>query len=88
MTVPLFHATGLFSGYLPPCTVGQKVVFLRKWDAETAMQIIQSEKVTILATVPAILKDLLTHPRFDDYYRSSISRVAAAGAATPAGVPE
>jgi long-chain acyl-CoA synthetase len=88
VTVPLFHATGLFSGFLLPCAVGQKVVLLRKWDAVTAMQTIQNEKVTMVATVPAILKDLLTHPRFDDFDLSSISRVAAAGAATPAGLPE
>ncbi|MGB6761952.1 class I adenylate-forming enzyme family protein [Mycobacterium sp.] len=88
VTVPLFHATGLFSGFLLPCAVGQKVVLLRKWDAVTAMQTIQNEKVTMVATVPAILKDLLTHPRFDDFDLSSITRVAAAGAATPAGLPE
>ena len=88
VTVPLFHATGLFSGFLVPCAVGQKVALLRKWDAQTAMQIIQNEKITMLSTVPAILKDLLTHPRFDDYDLSSVSRVAAAGAATPAGLPE
>jgi long-chain acyl-CoA synthetase len=88
VTVPLFHATGLFSGFLLPCAVGQKVVLLRKWDALTAMQTIQNEKITMVATVPAILKDLLTHPKFDDFDLSSISRVAAAGAATPAGLPE
>ena len=88
VTVPLFHATGLFSGFLVPCAVGQKVVLLRKWHAETAMHTIQTEKITLIATVPAILKDLLTHPRFDDYDLSSLSRVAAAGAATPAGLPE
>jgi long-chain acyl-CoA synthetase len=88
VTVPLFHATGLFSGFLVPCAVGQKVVLLRKWHAETAMRTIQAEKITMIATVPAILKDLLTHPRFDDYDLSSVSRVAAAGAATPAGLPE
>ncbi|MGH3639127.1 MAG: class I adenylate-forming enzyme family protein [Mycobacterium sp.] len=88
VTVPLFHATGLFSGFLLPCAVGQKVVLLRKWDAVTAMQTIQDEKATMVATVPAILKDLLTHPRFDEFDLSSISRVAAAGAATPEGLPE
>ena len=88
VTVPLFHATGLFSGFLLPCAVGQKVVLLRKWDAVTAMQTIQTEKVTMISTVPAILKDLLTHPRSDDFDLSSISRVAAAGAATPTGFPE
>jgi long-chain acyl-CoA synthetase len=88
VTVPLFHATGLFSGFLLPCAVGQKVALLRKWDAETAMRTIQTENITMLSTVPAILKDLLTHPRLDDFDLSSVSRVAAAGAATPTGLPE
>jgi long-chain acyl-CoA synthetase len=88
VTVPLFHATGLFSGFLLPCIVGQKVVLLRKWNAETAMRTIQEEKITMISTVPAILKDLLTHPRFHDFDLSSVSRVAAAGAATPTGLPQ
>src|ERR1700722_14431778 len=74
VTVPLFHATGLFSGFLLPCAVGQKVALLRQWDAVTAMRTIQTEKITMLSTVPAILKDLLTHPQFDDFDLSSISR--------------
>jgi len=88
VTVPLFHATGLFSGFLMPCLVGQKVALLRKWDAEAAMGVIAAEKITMLSTVPAILKDMLTHPRFGDYDLSSITRVAAAGAATPADMPD
>ncbi|BBX63305.1 fatty acid--CoA ligase [Mycobacterium saskatchewanense] len=86
-TVPLFHATGLFSAFLLPAVVGQKVAMVRKWDPETAMQTIEREKVTMVSTVPAILKDLLTHPRLGDYDLSSVSRVAAAGAATPSDLP-
>ena len=88
VTVPLFHATGLFSGFLLPCIAGQKVALMRKWDAETAMGIIATEKITMLSTVPAILKDLWTHPGLGDYDLSSIIRVAAAGAATPADLPD
>ncbi|WP_330254098.1 AMP-binding protein [Nocardia sp. NBC_00565] len=88
VTVPLFHATGLFGGFLLPCAVGHKIVLLRKWDAETAMQVIEAEKITMMSTVPAILKDLLTHPRLADHDVSSIARVAAAGAATPADLPD
>jgi|GEM_PF-75831 len=87
VTVPLFHATGLFGGFLLPCAVGHKIALLRKWDALTAMRVIETEKITMLATVPAILKDLLTHPRLDEYDLSSLSRAAAAGAATPADLP-
>jgi len=35
-----------------------------------------------------ILKDLLSHPDFDRYDTSSLIRVSAAGAATPAGLAE
>ncbi|CAN5257298.1 class I adenylate-forming enzyme family protein [soil metagenome] len=88
LTIPLFHAAGLFSGFLVPCVVGQKVALLRKWDPETALQLIEAERITSVSTVPAILKDLLTHPRFDEYDLSSVSRVAAVGAATPADLPD
>lgn len=87
VTVPLFHATGLFGGFLVPCVVGQKVALLRKWNAPIAMGIIEAETITMISSVPAILKDLLTHPDFDSYNLSSLSRIAAAGAATPADLP-
>jgi long-chain acyl-CoA synthetase len=88
ITVPLFHATGLLGGFLLPGLLGHKVALLRKWDAEVAMSIIQDEKITMLASVPAIFKDLLTHPRFDDYDCSSVTRTSFAGAATPADLPD
>jgi long-chain acyl-CoA synthetase len=87
VTVPLFHVPGLFGGFLLPAVLGQKVVLLRKWSAQTAMALIEREKVTMLSTVPAILKDLLTDPRLGEYDCSSVSRAALAGAATPADLP-
>lgn len=88
LTVPLFHATGLLGGLILPIHTGQKVVMMYKWDAEKALQLIQDEKVTGLASVPAVIQDLLYHPGFDDFDTSSLIRVSAAGAATPAGLPE
>ncbi|WP_063713001.1 class I adenylate-forming enzyme family protein [Nocardia jiangxiensis] len=88
LTVPLFHATGLISGLLMPAYVGQKVVLLRKWNAQAALRAIETEQVTILSTVPTILLDLLGHPEFDNYNTTTLSRVASAGTATPPGLPE
>lgn len=88
LTVPLFHATGLLSGFLLPLNTAQKVVMMRKWDAAEALKLIESEKITALASVPAIIQDLLHHPGFDKHDTSSLYRVTAAGAATPAGLPE
>tara|TARA_R110002072_G_scaffold43561_31_gene122282 strand:+ start:2450 stop:4150 length:1701 start_codon:yes stop_codon:yes gene_type:complete len=88
LTVPLFHATGLLGGFLLPLQTAQKVVMMYKWDAGEALKIIQAEKVTGLSSVPAVIQDLLFHPGFDNYDTSSLIRVSAAGAATPAGLPE
>ena len=88
LTVPLFHATGLHSGFYLPLSTGQKVVMMYKWDTIKALELIQEEKVTSLSSVPAIVQDLLASPEFDDYDTSSLIRVAGAGAATPTGLPE
>jgi long-chain acyl-CoA synthetase len=87
VTVPLFHATGLLSGLVLPCAVGQKVVILPKWDPIAAFQAIETEKLTTMSTVPTILKDFLTHPRFAEFDTSSLIRATGAGAATPADLP-
>jgi long-chain acyl-CoA synthetase len=88
LTVPLFHATGLLSGFLLPIQTAQKVVMMYKWDAARALETIEQEKVTGLSSVPAVIQDLLYHPDFDKHDTRSLIRVTAAGAATPAGLPE
>lgn len=88
LTVPLFHATGLLSGFLLPIHTAQKVIIMYKWDAHAALKLIQEERVTGLSSVPAVIQDLLYHPEFDNYDTQSLIRVSAAGAATPAGLPE
>ncbi len=88
LTVPLFHATGLLSGFVLPIHTAQKVVMMYKWDARKALELIEAEKITGLASVPAVIQDLLYHPDFDRYTTDSLIRVSAAGAATPAGLPE
>ena len=88
LTVPLFHCTGLLSGFHLPLATGQKVVMMYKWDSQKALELIEQEKVTGMASVPAIIQDLLGQANFDDFNTSSLIRVSAAGAATPAGLPE
>ena len=88
LTVPLFHATGLLAGFILPIHTAQKVVMMYKWDAKQALQLIEQEKVTGLASVPAVIQDLLYHPDFEQHNTQSLIRVSAAGAATPAGLPE
>ncbi|RLQ23159.1 AMP-binding protein [Seongchinamella sediminis] len=88
LTVPLFHATGLLGGLYLPLAMGHKVVMMYRWDSTRALELIEREKITGLATVPAILQDLLSHPDYASYDTRSLMRVSAAGAATPAGLPD
>lgn len=88
LTVPLFHGTGLLGGFYMPLMLGYKVVMMYKWNSSRALQLIDRERVTGLSTVPAILLDLLNHPDYAQYDTRSLMRISAAGAATPAGLPE
>lgn len=88
LTVPLFHATGLLGGFLMPLQMGHKVVMMYKWDTGNALQLIEDEKITGITSVPAVIQDLLRHPHFDNFETGSLMRIGAAGAATPAGLPE
>jgi len=88
LTVPLFHGTGLISGLLLPSFIGSKVVMMRRWDTETALQLIDREKVTTMSSVPAILRDVITSPLRHQYSIESLLRIVAGGAATPVDLPD
>jgi len=47
--VPLFHATGCFAVLNPALCSGGKIVLMRKWDVEKALQLIEREKVNMAA---------------------------------------
>ena len=88
LTVPLFHGTGLISGLLLPAFIGSKVVMMRKWNTETAIELIDREKVTTMSSVPAILRDVITSPLRHQYSIESLLRIVAGGAATPVDLPD
>lgn len=88
LTAPLFHGTGLISGLLLPAFIGAKVVMMRRWDTEMALQLIDREKVTTMSSVPAILRDVITSPLRHQYNIDSLLRLVAGGAAMPADLPD
>jgi acyl-CoA synthetase (AMP-forming)/AMP-acid ligase II len=53
-----------------------------KRDAHAALELIQEEKITGLASVPAVIQDLLYQPDFDRFNTDLLIRVSAAGAST------
>jgi long-chain acyl-CoA synthetase len=80
ISVPFFHATGCFAVLNPVMFGGGKIVMMRKWDPELAMQLIEREKVTAAGGVPTIAWQLIEHPAREKYDLSSLESVSYGGA--------
>jgi long-chain acyl-CoA synthetase len=80
LSVPFFHATGCFAVLNPTIVAGGKIVLMRKWDPELAMQLIEREKVSSAGGVPTIAWQLIEHPARAKYNLSSLESVAYGGA--------
>ena len=80
LVIPLFHVTACSAALMGGVATGQTIVFMRRWDAERAMQIIQDEKVTFTGGVPTIAWQLLEHPAREKYDLSSLEAISYGGA--------
>jgi long-chain acyl-CoA synthetase len=80
LSVPFFHATGCFAIMGPTVFAGGKIVMMRKWDPEQAMQLIEREKVNLAGGVPTIAWQLIEHPARNKYDLSSLEQVSYGGA--------
>ena len=83
LTVPLFHVTAEVPVFLQSFAMGRKLVMMPKWDALTAMQLIEREKVTYFVGVPLMSYEILTHPDRAKYDLSTVTDFAAGGAPRP-----
>lgn len=83
LTVPLFHVTGEVPMMLVSFAIGRKIVMMPKWDVVTAMELIQTEKITNFTGVPLMSFELLTHPDRHKYDLSSLQGLAGGGAPRP-----
>ncbi|KAJ3158753.1 hypothetical protein HK101_001225 [Irineochytrium annulatum] len=80
MGVPLFHVTGCHA-IMGGCLVGaQKMVLMDRWDPEVALKLIEREKVTTVGGVPALLWQMIEHPKFAKYDTSSVISYFTGGA--------
>jgi long-chain acyl-CoA synthetase len=80
LAVPFFHTTGCHAVLCPALFNGIKLVLLRRWDAELAMQMIERERVTSTGGVPTIAWQLIEHPARKKYDLSSLESVSYGGA--------
>jgi long-chain acyl-CoA synthetase len=80
LSVPFFHATGCHAVLSPSLFAGAKLVMMRKWDPETAMALIERERLTGCGGVPTIAWQIIEHPNRHKYDLSSLESVAYGGA--------
>ena len=80
LAVPFFHVTGCNASMVPAVFGGGKLVLMRKWDTEKALQLIERERVTLTGGVPTIAWQLIEHPARARYDLSSIEQIGYGGA--------
>jgi acyl-CoA synthetase (AMP-forming)/AMP-acid ligase II len=78
--IPLFHVTACSATLMGAVAAGHTLIFMRKWDAVQAMEIIQRERVNVTGGVPTIAWQLLEHPDRAKYDLSSLESIAYGGA--------
>jgi long-chain acyl-CoA synthetase len=83
LIVPLFHVTGCIPVMLSSFVAGCKLVMMRKWDPERALELIERERVTTFVGVPTMSWDLLESPDFEKRDTSSLLMVGGGGAPAP-----
>jgi long-chain acyl-CoA synthetase len=84
ITTPLFHVIGCLSGLVNQTYLGSKVVLMCKWDAVTALGLVERERVSSITMVPAMWWQLIeVHARLCKDV-SSLERLSYGGAPAPA----
>ena len=81
--VPLFHVTGEVPVLLNSFVIGRGMVLMTKWDAGEALRLIEQETITYFVGVPTMSLELMQHPDRERYDLSSLTDIAAGGAARP-----
>ena len=78
--IPMFHVTACNATMMGVMQSGSTMIFMPKWDALEAMEIIEREKVNATGGVPTIAWQLLEHPERHRFDLSSLEAVSYGGA--------
>jgi acyl-CoA synthetase (AMP-forming)/AMP-acid ligase II len=80
IVVPMFHVTACNAFLMATMATGSTMIFMPKWDAVQAFELIEREQVTTTGGVPAIAWQLIEHPDRHKYDLSSLETIAYGGA--------
>ena len=82
--LPMFHVGGLCIQTLPALYAGAKVILHSRFSAEAALDCFERQRPTLTLQVPATLKALVEHPRWQGSDLSSLRAVWAGSSLLPA----
>lgn len=83
VTAPLFHTAALNQLFFPTFLKGGRCLIEAKWDAERALDLIQTQRVTYLFGVTSMYLSLTHAPGFDEADLSSINVTMSGGSPLP-----
>jgi len=83
LSVPLFHATGCHSILVATTASGGKLVMMRRWNPERALELIERERITVFGGVPTMAWQVLNSPDFATRDTSSVRSISYGGAPAP-----
>ena len=85
LTVPMYHIAGLQAA-LAAVYGGRTLVVMRQFDSVDWMTAVQSHRANRAMLVPTMLKQLMDHPRFDEFDLSSLDVITYGAAPMPVDV--
>lgn len=80
ISAPLFHVTGSLSMLCGSTLAGSKIVFMYKWDADTAIRLIEKERLHAFGGVPSMPLQVIESPILGQHDTSSVLAVLYGGA--------
>jgi long-chain acyl-CoA synthetase len=81
-TFPFFHIGGL-SGLYVMTAMGAKLALMYKWQTDHALDLVQRERVSSIAGVPTVVRQLLERAKEQDLELASLVGIASGGAPVP-----
>ncbi|TFG34633.1 long-chain fatty acid--CoA ligase [Candidatus Thorarchaeota archaeon] len=81
--LPLFHVGGLYVYAIPLFILGGKVIQMKKWDADTVIDVINREQPDFFFAVPTQYRMLLDHPRFNTINFGKVRFLTSGGEPLP-----
>jgi acyl-CoA synthetase (AMP-forming)/AMP-acid ligase II len=80
---PLFHAFGYKGALLGSLLRGASVYFEETFDADRALELIETERISVLPAPPTVFSDLIAHPSRHRTDLSSLRAAATGGTMVP-----